>query len=224
MRYSRQALMPYFEFDSQQKLGAARVLVAGVGGLGSSVLYYLAAAGVGQITLVDNDKVSLSNLNRQILYGRSDIGYSKVIKARERLVKLNEWPLYTAVHEDLMNLCVNDVLKNVDIVVSCLDNDHARVFLLNACKECEIPIVVAGVSGWNGYVTSIQPDYDCKLYEAQSAIGTQSALGSVVGVVGSIQACEVIKILLDIGDTLFGKILFFDALRYKTDIVCYDGC
>lgn len=223
LRYSRQIMLPDVDIDGQEKLLAARVFIIGLGGLGSPVAMYLAAAGVGHLVLADFDTVDLSNLQRQIAHTTDRIGQTKVESAAHSVRALNP---------DVQITCITDVLDSeslalhisqVDVVVDCCDNFTTRFAVNAACVAAKIPLVSGAAIRLEGQVAVFDnrdphcPCYRC-LYDAESEENTTCAangvLSPVVGVIGSMQALETLKLIVGFGKSLAGKLLLFDA-RYS---------
>ena len=221
-RYSRHLTLPEFGQEGQEKLKASSVLLVGAGGLGSPAAMYLAAAGVGRIGLVDFDTVEASNLQRQILYGASDVGQSKLDSARARLEDLN--PHITIETHDLRLTSDNalDVIDGYDVVADGTDNFPTRYLVNDACVMTGTPNVYASIFRFEGQVsvfaTEDGPCYRC-VYEEPPPPGLVPScaeggvLGILPGMVGTMQATEVIKLLADIGEPLIGRLLMIDALN-----------
>jgi molybdopterin-synthase adenylyltransferase len=235
-RYSRHLLLPGFGAATQQRLRAGRVLVVGAGGLGSPVIYYLAAAGVGTLGIVDSDVVDLTNLQRQILHGMSDIGRSKVTSAAEAVAALN--PDVRVVEHDT-RLGADNVMQLIadyDVIVDGVDNFAARFLLNDACVLAGKTLVEAGILRFGGLVMTIRGGesacYRCVFSEppppgAVPSCSEAGVLGSVAGVVGALQATEAIKVLTGIGEPLVDRLLQFDALRtefYEVAVGRDAGC
>ncbi len=201
--YARQILLPEVGLDGQQKLSAAKVLIIGLGGLGAPVSYYLAAAGLGKLGLCDFDTVSLSNLNRQILYTAGDIGQKKAIIAASRLSKLNptlSTQIYdTALTEDL----ALKIFGDYDLIIDCLDNFASRFILNDACLKLKKPFIHAGVGQFQGQMLTVIPGQSpclrcflpAKIEESHDPLA-KAIIGAVAGVMGSMQALEAIKFIL----------------------------
>lgn len=223
-RYDRQIILEGIGIEGQEKLKNARILVAGAGGLGSPVLSYLAAAGVGTLGIVDFDTVSITNLNRQILHHTEDIGRLKVDSATEKLIKMN--PELNILRHPLKidGNNVRELVEGYDVVVDCMDNFTSRYLLSDVCYFKKIPIIEGAVSCYNGILMTIIPDktpcYRC-LYPnppEQDAIpiaADSGILGPTAGIIGTMQALEAVKVVLGLGETVSGRLLVFDAL--KTD-------
>lgn len=236
LRYSRHILLPEFGFEGQQKLLASRVLIVGMGGLGSPAAMYLAAAGVGHLALADFDRVDLSNLQRQILHRTADIGRSKVESAQNTLSRLNPELRITAIDHALEGTLLEEQVRLADVVVDATDNFASRFAVNAACVAQSTPLVSGAAIRLQGQVTVFNlseaesPCYRC-LYRDEEEITescTQTGvLAPVVGVIGSIQALEVIKLLSGVGQPLDGRLLLWDALdmhwrclRLKRDPAC----
>ena len=226
-RYRRHLLLPSIGERGQERLLASRVLQVGVGGLGSPLALYLAAAGVGQLTLVDPDRVDLSNLQRQVIHRTPDIGRPKVESARDRLAALNPGVRVVPVPRALEGEELLAAARAADVVVDATDNFAARFAVNAACVEARRPLVSGAVTRWEGQVTVFRADqgggpcYRC-LYpeggergEGGAPDGAPGVVGPVVGIVGSVQATEVLKVLLGAGETLAGRLLVLDALSME---------
>jgi len=220
-RYSRQLILREIGGRGQARLTAARVLIVGAGGLGSPVAFYLAAAGVGTIGIIDYDTVSLSNLQRQILHTTAEIGKPKVISAREKLTALNPDCHVVTYQERLSADNVMDLVAGYDLVVDGTDNFPTRFLLNDACVLANKPFFHGGVLQFYGEVLTVIPGkgpcFRCLFLEPppEGAVPTcQEAgiLGAVAGMIGVIQACEVVKYILGAGDLLVGRLLTVDAL------------
>lgn len=223
LRYSRQIMLPDIDIEGQEKLLAARVLVVGLGGLGSPVAMYLAAAGIGRLVLADFDSVDLSNLQRQIAHTTDRIGQSKVESAAQTLRALNPDVHITCITELLDGDSLNAQIEQVDLVVDCCDNFATRFAVNAACVAAKIPLVSGAAIRLEGQVAVFDnrqnnsPCYRC-LYDEESEENTTCAangvLSPLVGIIGSMQALEAIKLVTGFGQSLAGKLLIFDA-RYS---------
>ncbi len=224
LRYSRQIMLPQVDIAGQERLAAARVLVVGMGGLGSPVALYLAAAGVGNLVLVDDDHVDLTNLQRQILHSTADIGRLKVESARTTLAALNPQVRVETLPTRLSGESLLEQVAAADLVVDCCDNFTTRFALNDACLSARRPLVSGAAIRLEGQVAVFRldqadgPCYRC-LYRdegelAQSCSDT-GVLAPVVGIIGSLQATEALKLLLGIGEPLVGRLLLLDALAME---------
>lgn len=229
-RYSHQMVLGEIGVHGQKRLKEAKVLVAGAGGLGSPCALYLSSAGIGKIGIVDSDTVDLSNLQRQILHGTKDIGRAKTDSARETLLALNPHGEVETFQTSITKDNVMDLIEPYDVVVDGVDNFPTRYLLNDACYFASKPLVEAGILRFLGQLTTIKPRqgpcYRC-LFAFPPPPGSvpscQEAgiLGAVAGVLGILQACEVIKLLLGLGQPLVGRILIFEALSMTFRVVAY---
>lgn len=226
-RYSRHIIIPEFNIEGQKKLKAAKVLVIGTGGLGSPMLLYLAAAGVGTIGIVDFDVVDDSNLQRQVLYSVKDVGRPKVEAAKERILGLNPHINVIAYNEHLSSKNALEIFKDYDVVADGTDNFPTRYLVNDACVLTGIPNVYASIFRFDGQVSVFNynngPNYR-DLYPEPPPPGLVPScaeggvLGVLPGIIGSLQANEVIKVITGIGETLSGRLFSFDALNFTTRI------
>ncbi|MFN3966098.1 MAG: HesA/MoeB/ThiF family protein [Endomicrobiia bacterium] len=221
-RYSRQIILPEVGGVGQEKLLNAKVLIIGCGGLGSPCAYYLASAGIGKIGLVDSDKVELNNLQRQILHFMKDIGRQKTESAKEKLNAINPDVEVKTYPVRLTSNNIMDIIKDYDIIVDGSDNFPTRYLVNDACVLSKKPLIHAGILRFDGQATTIipyeGPCYRCIFPEPPPPGMVPSCqeagiLGVVAGVLGVIQATEVIKYILGKGDLLLGKLLIFNALE-----------
>lgn len=214
-RYDRQLMV--IGVEGQEKLAKSRVAVIGAGGLGSPVIKYLAAAGVGEIIVVDRDVVSLSDLNRQILYSESDVGRKKVEVVCEKIRRFN-----SAINIECLDVIFDEdsgkeIVKRVDIVVDAVDNWETRYAINSLCVSLKKPFVHAGISGWYGQITTILPGKTpCLSCLIPKPIPKRKipVVGVTPGVLGVIEASEALKYLLGVGELLLGKLLIVD-LQYN---------
>jgi molybdopterin/thiamine biosynthesis adenylyltransferase/rhodanese-related sulfurtransferase len=223
-RYARHLALPQFGEEGQRKLSRGSVLIVGAGGLGSPASLYLAAAGVGRIGLVDFDDVDITNLQRQVLYGTSDVGAPKLDAARARLRDLN--PDVDVVTHDgaLTSDNALDVLRGYDVILDGTDNFPTRYLVNDACVLLGKPNVYGSIFRFDGQASVFDarngPCYRCLYPEPPPphlvpSCAEGGVLGVLPGVIGTIQAVEAIKLLAGIGDTLLGRLLLFDALRME---------
>ena len=222
-RYARHLVLPEVGEEGQIKLLQSKVLVVGAGGLGSPLLLYLAAAGVGTLGVVDDDQVDLSNLQRQVLHDSSNVGTDKVESARQRLVEINPEVKIVPHHLRVSADNVAGLIADYDLVADGSDNFPTRYLLNDACFLARKPLVAAAIMRFDGqlstykaYESSEAPCYRC-IFGPQPADTKQSCadvgvMGALAGVMGTLQALEVIKELLGIGDSLSGRLLLYDAL------------
>lgn len=219
-RYSRQVLIDGW---NQEKLRQSKILICGIGGLGGVTATYLAAAGVGEIRLVDFDDVELSNLNRQILYSTDDIGKSKVQVAGQRLLALNpDVKIVTrACRIDDDN--ISDLVSGCDLVIDGFDNHSSRLTLNRAAYETRIPYLYAAVDGWLGQVSLFAPPQTgCLACLMPDLVNSQSpipVIGAMAGLIGSIQANEALKCLMGIGSLLLNQLLIYHGDTQQTELL-----
>jgi adenylyltransferase/sulfurtransferase len=220
MRYSRQILLPGFDLERQEALMQARVLQIGVGGLGCASAQYLVAAGIGSITLVDDDKVELTNLQRQVLHGEQDIGKSKCASAYTSLVALNSEVDIQIIEERLNSGALDHAINQHDIVLDCSDNLETRNEINRLCIANKKPLVSGAAIRMEGQVVCFQPGgnepcYRClsQFFGEQNLSCVESGIMSpVVGVIGAMQALEAIKILTSYGQGSIGRLMLFDGM------------
>jgi molybdopterin/thiamine biosynthesis adenylyltransferase len=220
-RYSRQIMLDQIGEEGQEKLGGSSVLVVGAGGLGSPVLYYLAAAGVGRLGIVDNDRVGLSNLQRQILHSTLSLGSPKVESAKDKLAALNPHLKLDTYRLRVTEENVAELISDYDLVVMAVDNYSTRYLLNEACFKAGKPLIEGAVDGFYGHTTSFIPPYgpcyQCLFPKKDgSERGNRSApgvIGYVPGVIGAIQAGETLKLILGIGQPLLGRLLLYNSLQ-----------
>jgi molybdopterin/thiamine biosynthesis adenylyltransferase len=214
-RYSRQIAIPSFGEAGQRKLEAAHVVVAGLGGLGSAASLYLVAAGVGHLTIIDAQRVELSNLNRQVLHWPPDINRLKAKSAMEKLHAMNPSVSIEAKPEKVTQKNIHELLRNADVVIDGTDNYQTRYLLNEACVRIRKPFVHGAVEGLTGQLTTIipgdSPCLKCIIPKPLPRRPTLPVLGAAPGVIGCLQAMETIKLLIGMGEPLIGRMLFFDG-------------
>ncbi len=213
-RYDRQILIDEIGVKGQERLKQSRVLVSGAGGLGSPISLYLAAAGVGSLRIVDQDEVSLSNLNRQILYGNQDIGIKKAEAAEQRLRNLNPDIHVEAVAGRITEETVLDLADSCDIILDAMDNFSARYLLNDVALKKNIPFIYGGVCGLEGALTTIIPGKTACLrciFPTSPPGAAAPVLGATPGAIGCLQAMEAIKYILGMGKLLANRLLVFDG-------------
>ena len=223
LRYNRQISLKAVDFDGQEKLKESRVLIVGAGGLGCSASQYLASAGVGKIILVDFDTISLSNLQRQILYTDADIGKPKAEVAKVRLQSINPNIEVQAVVKKCDDAEFAELIRQVDVVVDCTDNVDVRNQLNLQCFQQKRPLVSGSAIRFEGQISIFTYAENEACYQCLSQLFGSDTLSCVeagvispiVGMIGSLQALEAIKVLLNIGKTLAGKLLIIDGLHFS---------
>jgi len=217
-RYARHLSLPPIGEDGQERLKAARVLIVGLGGLGSSIALHLAAAGVGRLALVDPDVVTLSNLQRQVIHGEATLGEAKVESARSRLHDLNDGVSVEAFREPFTVGSGRRIAAGCDLIVDGTDSFETRYAMNDVCLDLGIPYVYGAVFQLEGqmslFCTKDGPCYRCLFPEPPSSVPTAEEagiLGAVPGTIGALQAIEAIKWILGIEPCLIGRLLVFDA-------------
>ncbi len=236
LRYARNILLPQVDIEGQATLLASHVAVVGAGGLGTPVLQYLAAAGVGQLTVIDDDDVDQTNLQRQVMFNQQHLDQPKAESAAKVIHQLNPDVQVNTRIQRLDDSNVDDCLAGADIVVIGTDNFASRYCVNRFCHKNNIPLVTGAAIGTSGQITSFHfkeqssPCFQC-VYEQGNddalTCATAGVLGPVVGTVGSLMAMEVLKILAGIGQPLYGRLMVWDALtmewqtfRYGANKVC----
>ena len=220
-RYSRHIILPEVGGKGQKKLLESKVFLVGAGGLGSPAAFYLAAAGIGKIGIVDNDNVDLSNLQRQILHSTKDVGYPKAQSAKETIEDLNPDVEVVPYTDRLNSENIIDIIKDYAVILDGSDNFPTRYLVNDACVMLGKPLSHGAIFRFDGQATTIIPGkgpcYRC-LYEMPPppdlvpSCQEAGVLGVIAGIIGVIQATEVIKIILDKGELLNGKLLLYDSL------------
>ena len=236
-RYARQMMLPTVGREGQERLAKARVLLVGAGGLGSPCAYYLAAAGVGFLRIMDDDTIDLSNLQRQILHRNDNVGEKKVISAKNALLSLNPTIYIESVDNKASPDNIRNYIKDVDLVIDGTDNFSSRYAISDACAEQGKPWVYGAVYRFEGQVSLFHakpgqgPCYRCLFPDATGTgapnCSEAGVLGVTPGVIGLLQATEALKFLLGIGEPLIGRLLSFDLLgmrshetRFSADPAC----
>ncbi|NLS13812.1 molybdopterin-synthase adenylyltransferase MoeB [Vibrio sp. SM6] len=220
LRYNRQIMLRHFDFEGQEALKNGKVLLLGAGGLGCAASQYLVVAGVGHITLIDDDKVELSNLARQVLHHDSDIGQLKVISAQQSLSELNPHSHIEIISERLDDNKLSSLIAQHDVVIDASDNVTTRNQLNRLCFAHKRPLVSGAAIRMEGQICVFHYHEDEPCYQCLSALFGDSTLtcveagvmAPVVGIIGAMQALEAIKLLAHYGETPQGKVLIFDAL------------
>jgi adenylyltransferase/sulfurtransferase len=240
-RYARHLVLPQVGGRGQAALKAARVAVVGAGGLGSPCLLYLAAAGLGQITVIDDDQVALSNMQRQVLFQTDDIGHRKVDAAADRLFAANPNVVVVPVAQRLEPGNARALLQHHDVVADGCDSFATRLVVADTAQALQIPLVSGAVGPFDGQVATFRgyqpglPCYRCLVGEvtdrAAESCAASGVLGALTGVIGAMMALEVIREITGFGDTLAGRLLLYDALgarmrtvRLPRDPACPGTC
>jgi adenylyltransferase/sulfurtransferase len=228
-RYNRQMILPEIGEDGQHKLAKAKVLVIGAGGLGAAILPYLAAAGVGEIGIVDDDVIEISNLHRQVIYKSSAVGKSKAKEAKQMISELNPLVKVKAISEKLSGKNVLSLFEKYDIVVDATDTISIKYLINDACLVRNKPMVYGSIFRFQGQVSVFNyqngPTYRC-LYpdENSNALNCEDAgvIGVSVGIIGMFQANEILKMILGIGEVLSGKVLVYNILNNEQQKYDFD--
>jgi len=236
-RYARHIVLPEIGGPGQQKLKAARVLVVGAGGLGAPVLQYLAAAGIGTLGLVDDDTVSLSNLQRQVIHDTDSVGQAKVESAKASLARINPYVRVETHALRLNSENAEGLISDYDVVVDGSDNFATRYALADAAARAERPLVTGAMGRFDGTLTVLMPymtnedgmpnpSYrdlfpDMPPPGAVPTCAEAGVLGVLPGVIGSLQAMEVIKLVTGIGEPLIGRLLLYNALNVRFETIRY---
>ena len=221
LRYSRHILLDEVGIEGQQRVLDARVLIVGAGGLGSPAALYLAASGAGHITLVDDDEVDLTNLQRQIMHTTARIGMPKVESGREALMQINPEIEVTALRERVQGERLHELVAASDLVLDCSDNFATRQAVNRACVRAGVPLVAGAVIRFDGQVSVFDvrdpasPCYACLFPEDSRfedvACSTMGVFAPLVGVIGAVQAAEALKLLAGCGRPLTGRLLMLDG-------------
>ncbi len=221
MRYSRQVMLEDIGLEGQSKLQQAKVLIVGLGGLGSPASLYLAGAGIGELILVDDDELHVSNLQRQILYRTQDIPDAKSEVAKQSLLALNPDIKITAYKQRIDDDSLSKLVKEVDLVLDCTDNMLTRQAINRACVTQKTSLISGSAVGFSGQLMVFEPPFTHGCYhclypdetEPQRNCRTAGILGPVVGVIGTLQALEAIKLLSGLPCSLSGKLRLFDGRK-----------
>lgn len=236
-RYARHIILPEIGGAGQQRLAGARVVVIGAGGLGSPALQYLAAAGVGRLAIVDDDIVTLSNLQRQVLHSTDRVGSAKTASAATAIAAINPHVSVETISARLVADNVDAIVGGADCVVDGSDNFETRYRVADRCAALRVPLVSGALGRFDGSLTTLTPFRSHPdgtphpgyrdIFPAPPPPGTVPScaeagiLGAVAGVIGTLQAVETVKLLTGIGETLTGRLLLFDALAMRFEIMAY---
>lgn len=236
-RYKRHILLPEIGGTGQQRLKAAKVLVIGAGGLGAPVLYYLAAAGVGTLGIIDDDIVSLSNLQRQIIHDTGTIGEQKIESARQSIARLNPHVRVMHFEDRFSAVWAHDHLRSFDLVIDGSDNFDTRYAAADAAEAAKVPLVTGAVGRFDGSVTVLKPyeaGVDGRLFPGYRDLfpapppdglvpscAETGIIGALTGVIGTVMSMEAIKLVTQTGEPLVGRLLLYDALACRFDTVRY---
>jgi molybdopterin/thiamine biosynthesis adenylyltransferase len=225
LRYSRHILLDQIGIEGQQRLLAAHALIIGAGGLGSPAAMYLASAGVGHITIVDDDTVDLTNLQRQIAHTTASVGQAKVASARHAMAQINPEITITALNERVDDARLAQLVAAADVVLDCTDNFATRHAINRACVAQRTALVSGAAIRFDGQVSVFdargdnQPCYSCLFPQDQAfedvACSTMGVFAPLVGIIGAVQAAEALKLLMGVGQSLAGRLLMLDGLHME---------
>ncbi|MFT7688077.1 MAG: molybdopterin/thiamine biosynthesis adenylyltransferase [Candidatus Azotimanducaceae bacterium] len=219
LRYSRQVMLPEIEIAGQEKLLASRVLIIGLGGLGSPIALYLAAAGVGHLLIADDDKVELSNLQRQIIHGTKNIGQYKTDSAIESILDLNPNTRVTNVDTRFTAASLKEAAKDIDLIIDATDNFESRVVINRVSIETKTPVIYGAAIRLEGQILVYDakddsPCYEClyrNMDDKQLNCAENGVAAPIVGIIGTMQAMEAIRLLVGIGESAAGYLHVFDG-------------
>ncbi|MSP86391.1 MAG: molybdopterin-synthase adenylyltransferase MoeB [Methylotenera sp.] len=229
LRYSRHILLPQISYEGQDKLVNSHALIVGAGGLGSPVALYLAASGVGALTICDFDVVDLTNLQRQIIHTTQSVGINKAVSAQQAIYEINpETTVQTIQHKSTEDE-FSALVSQADVVIDCSDNFATRYTLNRLCVQLKKPLVSGAAIGFEGQITvydmrhDASPCYHCLFPDASATTGednemrcaTNGVFAPLVGMIGTTQAAEALKLLMGVGDSLQGRLLLLDALSME---------
>ena len=227
LRYSRHLLLEEIDVEGQEKLLGSHILIIGAGGLGSAAAPYLAAAGVGKITLVDHDKVELSNLQRQIMHSQNSLGQSKVESGRQFLQSMSPALMINAIETRVSEDLLNELLPTVDVVLDCTDNFATRHLINAACFKHEVPLVSGSAIKFDGQLSvfdfrnAVSPCYAClfspKEQFEEVSCASMGIYSPLVGIIGAMQAAQALQVLIGFGQPLVGRMLLWNALNTQID-------
>ena len=232
LRYSRHILLDDIGIEGQEKFLSAHAVIVGAGGLGSAAAPYLAAAGIGKITLIDHDTVELTNLQRQIMHTNDAIGLPKVVSGKKTLSQLNPHTQIFDIPQKASAELLEGILPTASIVLDCTDNFKTRHLINAACLKHQVPLISGAAIGFDGQVTVIDPRvanapcYACIFPEDQIfdevKCSTMGVFSPLVGIIGSIQAAQALQVIGQIGEPLIGKLLLWDARTSQMNIIRLD--
>lgn len=225
LRYSRHILLPQIGYEGQEKIVNSHALVVGAGGLGSPVAMYLAASGVGKLTLCDFDAVDLTNLQRQIIHTTQSVGVNKAVSAQQAIHAINPDIVVQTAQQKSTEIEFVQLAKNVDVVIDCSDNFATRYALNRVCLKLKKPLISGAAIGFEGQITvfdfrnEISPCYHC-LYpdvgnDAEMRCADNGVFAPLVGMIGTAQAAEALKLIMGLGESLQGRLLLLDTLSMQ---------
>ncbi|MDZ4141163.1 MAG: molybdopterin-synthase adenylyltransferase MoeB [Methylotenera sp.] len=229
LRYSRHILLPQISYEGQEKLANSHALIVGAGGLGSPVALYLAAGGVGTITICDFDVVDLTNLQRQIIHTTQSVGINKAVSAQQTIYEINPEVTVKTIQQKSTEDEFAALVSQADVVIDCSDNFATRYMLNRLCVKFKKPLVSGAAIGFEGQITvydmrdNASPCYHCLFPDSSVATGednemrcaTNGVFAPLVGMIGTTQAAEALKLLIGIGESLQGRLLLLDVLSME---------
>ncbi len=229
LRYSRHILLPQISYEGQEKLVNSHALIVGAGGLGSPVALYLAASGVGTLTICDFDVVDLTNLQRQIIHTTQSVGINKAVSAQQTIYEINPETVVQTIQRKSTESEFSALISQADVVIDCSDNFATRYTLNRLCVQLRKPLVSGAAIGFEGQITvydmrhATSPCYHCLFADTSATTGednemrcaTNGVFSPLVGMIGTMQAAEALKLLMDIGESLQGRLLLLDALAME---------
>lgn len=225
LRYSRHILLPNIGYEGQEKLVNSHALIVGAGGLGSPVVLYLAASGVGKLTICDFDSVDLTNLQRQIIHTNASVGRNKALSAQQSIHAINPEIVVQTIQQKSTEAEFTQLVKNADVVIDCSDNFATRYALNRICFQLKKPLVSGAAIGFEGQISvfdfrnETSPCYHC-LYpdsgsDTEMRCTENGVFAPLVGIVGTMQAAEALKVIMQIGESLQGRLLLLDAMSME---------
>ena len=225
LRYSRHILLPKIGYEGQEKLTKSHALIVGAGGLGSPVALYLAASGVGKLTICDFDTVDLTNLQRQIIHTTQSVGINKAVSAQQTIYEINPEIIVETIQQKSSEAEFKTLVTNADVVIDCSDNFATRYALNRVCFALKKPLVSGAAIGFEGQITvfdfrhEASPCYHCLFpdtgEESDLRCATNGVFAPLVGMIGTAQATEALKLMMGIGESLQGRLLLLDALSME---------
>lgn len=225
LRYSRHILLPQIAYEGQEALTQSHALIVGAGGLGSPAALYMAAGGVGTLTVCDFDVVDLTNLQRQIIHTTKSVGINKAVSAKQTLQAINPEVVVNTVQEKSTEAAMSKLVKDADVVLDCSDNFATRYALNRLCFEHQKPLVSGAAIGFEGQVTvydfrhPTSPCYHCLFpddgSETDMRCSENGVFSPLVGMIGATQAAEAMKLLMNVGTSLQGRLMLLDALNME---------
>jgi molybdopterin-synthase adenylyltransferase len=225
LRYSRHILLPKIGYEGQEKLTRSHVLIVGAGGLGSPVALYLAASGVGKLTICDFDTVDLTNLQRQIIHTTQSVGTNKALSAQQTIYEINHEVAVKTIQQKSSEAEFKTLAETADVVIDCTDNFATRYALNRVCLQLKKPLVSGAAIGFEGQITVFDfrhdnsPCYQCLFpdngEDTDLRCATNGVFAPLVGMIGTAQAAEALKLIMNIGESLQGRLLLLDALAHE---------